>query len=402
MRPGAVRRDDRGAPRPAAAPTSPMLEEIERDPAVVADTYPYLTLLAGKENAKAAIRWAEQALRDPRRARMRRILLAALAAALVAAGAAGAAYRPSPLLPLDGAYRLADGTVLSLAVTPDGGLLYTNTRTGDLRQLVAAGGTGPVHLRARLPRRRARPRDDHRQGPEPDARDRWAHPHGPPDRGQAPGRLVRRPGRAPGREGDEPGHRREASGDRDRPRLGGRRPRLLRHARQLLLVARLRRPHLRQARRRRVEGRLSGVPERAERREPGGRRDRGAARPRRPKGRRSEPHRARRREPGRLDHPARRGPVAARPSSRWSPPGRPSRSASRASTRVSPARARTTPTKAQIDEQLDERRAERLRPAPRPGEADDPDALAVRTRGQGRLRAAERGGPPGAADARRR
>jgi alpha-beta hydrolase superfamily lysophospholipase len=55
--------------------------------------------------------------------------------ALVAAGTAGAAYRPSPLLPLDGAYRLADGTVLSLAVTPDGGLLYTNTRTGDLRQL---------------------------------------------------------------------------------------------------------------------------------------------------------------------------------------------------------------------------------------------------------------------------
>jgi uncharacterized protein len=64
-----------------------------------------------------------------------RILLPALAAALVAAGAAGAAYRPSPLLPLDGGYRLADGTVLSLAVTPDGGLLYTNTRTGDLRQL---------------------------------------------------------------------------------------------------------------------------------------------------------------------------------------------------------------------------------------------------------------------------
>jgi DNA-binding PadR family transcriptional regulator len=40
-----------------------VLEEIERDPAVVADTYPYLTLLAGKEDAKATIRWAEQALR---------------------------------------------------------------------------------------------------------------------------------------------------------------------------------------------------------------------------------------------------------------------------------------------------------------------------------------------------
>ncbi len=82
---------------------------------------------------------------------MRRILLPALAAALVAAGAAGAAYRPSPLLPLDGAYRLADGTVLSLAVTPDGGLLYTDTRTGDLRQLSppAAPGRftfGPAYL----------------------------------------------------------------------------------------------------------------------------------------------------------------------------------------------------------------------------------------------------------------
>jgi DNA-binding PadR family transcriptional regulator len=61
MRPGAVRamieaRRDRQRAHLA------ILEEIERDPAVVADTYPYLTLLAGKENAKAAIRWAEQAL----------------------------------------------------------------------------------------------------------------------------------------------------------------------------------------------------------------------------------------------------------------------------------------------------------------------------------------------------
>jgi DNA-binding PadR family transcriptional regulator len=61
MRPGAVRamieaRRDRQRAHLA------ILEEIERDPGVVADTYPYLTLLAGKENAKAAIRWAEQAL----------------------------------------------------------------------------------------------------------------------------------------------------------------------------------------------------------------------------------------------------------------------------------------------------------------------------------------------------
>jgi DNA-binding PadR family transcriptional regulator len=61
MRPGAVRamieaRHDHQRAHLA------ILEEIERDPAVVSDTYPYLTLLAGKENAKAAIRWAEQAL----------------------------------------------------------------------------------------------------------------------------------------------------------------------------------------------------------------------------------------------------------------------------------------------------------------------------------------------------
>jgi uncharacterized protein len=77
------------------------------------------------------------------------ILTAALSAAAVA-GSAGAAYRPSPLLPLDGAYRLADGTVVSLAVTPDGGLLYTDTRTGDLRRLETLGKSrfrfGPAYL----------------------------------------------------------------------------------------------------------------------------------------------------------------------------------------------------------------------------------------------------------------
>jgi pimeloyl-ACP methyl ester carboxylesterase len=77
-------------------------------------------------------------------------LSAAIVAALVAATAAGAAYRPSRLLPLDGAYRLKDGRVVSLAVTDDGGLLYTDTRTGDLRRLRAAGPGrftfGPAYL----------------------------------------------------------------------------------------------------------------------------------------------------------------------------------------------------------------------------------------------------------------
>ena len=61
-------------------------------------------------------------------------LAAGFAVALAAASAAAAAYRPSPLLPLDGAYRMGDGRIVSLAVTPDG-LLYTDTSTGDLRQL---------------------------------------------------------------------------------------------------------------------------------------------------------------------------------------------------------------------------------------------------------------------------
>ena len=62
----------------------------------------------------------------------------ALAAALALGGGAGAAYKPSPLLSLDGAYRMADGRVVSLAVA-DGSLLYTDTRTGELRQLQIAG-----------------------------------------------------------------------------------------------------------------------------------------------------------------------------------------------------------------------------------------------------------------------
>jgi DNA-binding PadR family transcriptional regulator len=61
MRPGAVRRMIE-ARRDESRAQLAVLEEIERDPEVRADLYPYLTLLAGKENAKAAIRWAEQAL----------------------------------------------------------------------------------------------------------------------------------------------------------------------------------------------------------------------------------------------------------------------------------------------------------------------------------------------------
>jgi uncharacterized protein len=79
-----------------------------------------------------------------------RLLAAAATCALAVASAAGAAYKPSPLLPLDGAYSLSDGTVVSLAVTPDGGLLYTDTRTGDLRQLEQVGPSrfrfGPAYL----------------------------------------------------------------------------------------------------------------------------------------------------------------------------------------------------------------------------------------------------------------
>jgi len=77
-------------------------------------------------------------------------LAAGFAVALVAVSTAAAAYKPSPLLPLDGAYRMADGRVVSLAVTDDGGMLYTDTRTGDVRQLQATGARrfsfGPAYL----------------------------------------------------------------------------------------------------------------------------------------------------------------------------------------------------------------------------------------------------------------
>jgi pimeloyl-ACP methyl ester carboxylesterase len=82
---------------------------------------------------------------------MRRTL--AIAAALLAAAAPATAhelaYRPSALLPLDSTYRFANGSAVSLAVTPDGGLLYTDLRTGDLRQLDLARRPfrfGPAYL----------------------------------------------------------------------------------------------------------------------------------------------------------------------------------------------------------------------------------------------------------------
>ena len=62
MRPGAVRAmiEARRDQQRAHLAT---LETIERDIDVDAHLYPYLTLLAGKENARAAIRWADRALR---------------------------------------------------------------------------------------------------------------------------------------------------------------------------------------------------------------------------------------------------------------------------------------------------------------------------------------------------
>jgi DNA-binding PadR family transcriptional regulator len=61
-RPGAVRRMI-VARRDQQRAHLATLEEIEGDVDVDAHLYPYLTLLAGKENARAAIRWAEQALK---------------------------------------------------------------------------------------------------------------------------------------------------------------------------------------------------------------------------------------------------------------------------------------------------------------------------------------------------
>jgi DNA-binding PadR family transcriptional regulator len=62
MQPGAVRRMIE-ARRDQQQAHLARLEEIERDIDADAHLYPYLTLLAGKENARAAIRWAEQALK---------------------------------------------------------------------------------------------------------------------------------------------------------------------------------------------------------------------------------------------------------------------------------------------------------------------------------------------------
>lgn len=79
-----------------------------------------------------------------------RLLAVTVVAALATVTAAGAAYKPERLLALDGAYRLSDGTVVSLAVTPGGGMLFTDTRNGDLRQLEPAGPGrfrfGPAYL----------------------------------------------------------------------------------------------------------------------------------------------------------------------------------------------------------------------------------------------------------------
>jgi hypothetical protein len=61
MRPGAVRKLIE-ARRDSQAAHLAVLEEIERDLDPTEQLYEYLTLLAGKENTQAAIRWAEQAL----------------------------------------------------------------------------------------------------------------------------------------------------------------------------------------------------------------------------------------------------------------------------------------------------------------------------------------------------
>lgn len=61
LRPGALRKMIE-ARRDSQRAHLAKLEEIEPTVDPRAELYPYLTLLAGKENAKAAIRWAEQAL----------------------------------------------------------------------------------------------------------------------------------------------------------------------------------------------------------------------------------------------------------------------------------------------------------------------------------------------------
>jgi len=61
MRPGAVRAMVEARLEQQLAHLA-TLEEIEPTVDPARDLYPYLTLLAGKENAQAAIRWAERAL----------------------------------------------------------------------------------------------------------------------------------------------------------------------------------------------------------------------------------------------------------------------------------------------------------------------------------------------------
>ena len=61
LRPGALRKMIE-ARRDSQRAHLAKLGEIEPTVDPRAELYPYLTLLAGKENAKAAIRWAEQAL----------------------------------------------------------------------------------------------------------------------------------------------------------------------------------------------------------------------------------------------------------------------------------------------------------------------------------------------------
>ena len=157
-----------------------------------------------------------------RRRGMRRTL--ALAAALFAAAAPAAAhelaYRPSALLPLDSTYRFANGSTVSLAVTPDGGLLYTDLRTGDLRQLDPARRPfrfGPAYLVQRPVRGTIVARGDALtltdRRPSPGSQ---THPS-PPAARRLP--RCRHPSR---RQGDEPGHAR--AGTRASPSSTARRP----------------------------------------------------------------------------------------------------------------------------------------------------------------------------------
>ena len=198
--PGAVRRDDRGAPRLTAARTSPSSRRSSRGSTPWASSYPYLTLLAGKENAKAAIRWAEQALADPGRARMRRIVLPTLAVALVAASAAGRRLPAEPAPPAR--RRLPAHRRHASSASPSRPTVACSTPTrapatcGSChcrRHRAGSASALPTSSRGRFGGRSSS------AAAKPDARDRRAHPHGPPDRGEAPARVsFRRPGRAPG------------------------------------------------------------------------------------------------------------------------------------------------------------------------------------------------------------